>query len=187
MYLCGKKTGLPTTTFILKMIETTRLRIRPILESDFPDVFRMQSDPEIMRHIRPAVDDPEIVRGRMADWMKYNEENPGLGVFALEWKASGAFAGYAVARHVDYNPATGEYEVGYVIARECWGLGLATEVTRALCAYLFESVRPAYIVAFTALENSASQHVLLKSGFTATGIRKIYDGDSKEFRLYMER
>lgn len=165
------------------MIETTRLRVRPIVESDFPNVFRIQSDPEIMHHIRPAVHDPEIVRGRMADWMKYNAEHPGLGVFALEWKETGAFAGYAVARHVDYNPATGEYEVGYIIAREYWGLGLATEVTRAMCVYLFESFRPPYIVAFTALENSASQHVLLKSGFTATGIRHIYDGDSKEFRL----
>jgi RimJ/RimL family protein N-acetyltransferase len=177
------KTGSLHYNFIQKMIETTRLRARPIVDSDFPNVFRIQSDPEIMHHIRPAVDDPEIVRGRMAYWMKYTAEQPGLGVFALEWKDTGAFAGYAVARHVDYNPATGEFEVGYIIARECWGLGLATEVTRALCVYLFESFQPAYIVAFTAHENSASQHVLLKSGFTAYGTRDIYEGGSKEFRI----
>ena len=113
------------------MIETTRLHIRPLVESDFPDVFRMQSDPAVMRYVRPAVNDPEVVRSRMAEWDKYGQEQPGLGVFAVEWKASGAFAGYAVARHVSFDPATGEYEVGYIIAPEYWGQGVASEVTQA--------------------------------------------------------
>ena len=165
-------------------METTRLYIRPILETDFPDIFRLQSDPDVMRHIRPATDDPEVVRIRMAEWMNYSQKQPGLGVFILEWKENRSFVGYVVARHVAFDPTTEEYEVGYTIAPEYWGRGLASEVTPALCDYLFQLKQPEYIVAFTAFENSASQNVLLKSGFTETGTRNIYEGGSKEFRKY---
>ncbi len=166
------------------MIETTRLRVRPIVDTDHADLFRLQSDPSVMRHIRPAIDDPQIVRERMAEWEKYGQEQPGLGVFAIEWKENREFAGYVVARHVSFDPATDEYEVGYIITPDFWGQGLASEVTLALCDYLFHFKNPAYVVAFTAFENSASQNVLLKSGFRETGTRNIYDGGSKEFRLY---
>lgn len=166
------------------MIETTRLYMRPILETDFPDIFRLQSDPEVMRHIRPATDDPDVVRGRMAEWMQYSQKQPGLGVYWVEWKENGSFVGYVVARHVAFDPATKEYEVGYTIAPEYWGQGLASELTPALCNYLFQLKQPEYIVAFTAFENSASQNVLLKSGFVETGTRNIYDGACKEFRIY---
>jgi len=165
-------------------METTRMHIRPILETDFPEVFRLQSDPDVMRHIRPATDDPEVVRARLAEWMNYGLKQPGLGVFILEWKENRAFVGYVVARHVAFDPATEEYEVGYTIAPEYWGQGLASEVTPALCDYLFQLKKPDYVVAFTAFENNTSQKVLLKSGFTETGTRNIYDGGSKEFRIY---
>jgi ribosomal-protein-alanine N-acetyltransferase len=165
------------------MIETQRLFLRPVVETDFPDIYRLMSDPEVMKHIRPASDDPEPVRTRMGDWERYSLANPGLGVFLAEWKEDGAFAGYVVARHVDFDPATGEYEVGYTLAPEHWGKGLATEITRALSAYLFEHFRPGYVVAFTAVENLASQNVLLKAGFTDVGMRDVYGG-SQEFRLY---
>ncbi len=170
------------------MIETTRLHIRPLLESDFPDVFRMQSDPAVMRYIRPAVDDPEVVPMTYGRMDKYCAGATGFRRICSRMESiRGLFAGYAVARHVSFDPATGEYEVGYIIAPEYWGQGVASEVTRALCAYLFQLKHPEYIVAFTAFENSASQQVLLKSGFTATGTRDIYDGGSKEFRLYHAR
>lgn len=165
------------------MIETSRLFIRPIADTDFSEVFRLMSDPEVMKHIRPATDNTEEVRGRMDAWEHYTRANPGLGVFWVEWKSDGAFVGYVVARHVDFNPATGEYEVGYTIAPEQWGKGLATEITQALCRYVFDRFGPEYIVAFTAFENQPSVHVLKKAGFEEVGERDIYGG-SKELRLY---
>ena len=165
------------------MIHTARLLLRPVVETDFPEIYRLMSDAEVMKHIRPASDDPEPVRARMADWARYSRENPGLGVFLAEWKEDGAFAGYVVARHVDFDPTSGEYEVGYTLAPEHWGRGLATEITRALTDYLFGRFQPEYVVAFTAEENLASQNVLLKAGFADAGMRDVYGG-SREFRLY---
>ncbi len=119
-------------------IETARITLRPVEDRDFPNIFRLMSDPEVMKYIRPASDDPEDTRKRMADWARYTDAHPGLGVFMAEWKADSAFIGYVVARHVDFDSSSGEYEVGYTLAPEQWGKGAATEITRSLCEYLFD-------------------------------------------------
>ena len=165
-------------------IETARIALRPVEDRDFPNIFRLMSDPEVMKHIRPASDDPEDTRKRMADWARYTDAHPGLGVFMAEWKADSAFIGYVVARHVDFDSSSGEYEVGYTLAPEQWGKGAATEITRTLCEYLFDRFGPEYVVAFTATENMASQQVLRKAGFSHIGLRDVYGG-SEEYRLYL--
>lgn len=165
------------------IFETTRLRIRHFRESDFPGIFRLQSDPDTMRYIRAPVNEEHIVQERMEMWETYSRQNPGLGVFALEIKAGEVFAGYVTARHTNFKPETEEYEVGYVLAPEWWGQGLVSEVVPPLCAYLFQQSGTQKIVAFTDPENIASQRVLLKCGFREVGIRQVYEGPSKEFWL----
>lgn len=165
------------------LFQTPRLIARTLLDSDFPHIYRMQSDPDTMRYIRSPVTDEQPVRERIAMWEAYRAKCPGLGVFALENKSDSAFVGYVTARHVDFDPSTGEYEVGYAFAREWWGQGLASEIVPPLSRYLFEISGAEHLVAFTDPENIASQRVLLKSGFREVGTRQVYDGLSKEFWL----
>lgn len=167
----------------MTIFETPRLIVRTLLDSDFPDIYRMQSDPVTMRYIRAAVTDEQPVRERLAMWENYRAKCPGLGVFALEHKTDGAFVGYVTARHVDFNPASGEYEIGYALAPEWWGQGLASEIVPPLSRYLFELSGAPRLVAFTDPENAASERVLLKGGFREVGRRQVYEGVSKEFWL----
>lgn len=167
----------------MTIFETPRLIVRPILDADFPDIFRMQSDPATMRYIRAPVSEEYLVRQRLTMWAEYNQKCPDLGVFTLENKLSGAFVGYVTARHVDFDPASNEYEIGYALAREWWGQGLASEIVPPLCQYLFEKIATPKIVAFTDPANAASEKVLLKSGFREVGTRQVYEGTSKEFWL----
>ncbi len=165
------------------IFETPRLIVRTVLEADFPNIFRMQSDPDTMRFIRAPTNDEQLVRDRIAAWETYREKCPGLGVFMLENNSDGAFVGYVTARHVDYNPENQEFEVGYSLAPEWWGQGLASEIVPPLSQYLFEISGAEHLVAFTDPANAASIRVLLKSGFREVGTRQIYDGLSKEFWL----
>ncbi|HRI59644.1 MAG TPA: GNAT family N-acetyltransferase [Saprospiraceae bacterium] len=167
------------------IFKTPRLIVRTLLDTDFPHIFRLQSDPVTMRYIRAPVTDEQPVRERMMMWETYRENCPGLGVFAVEHKAGGDFAGYVTARHVDFKPETGEYEIGYVIAPEWQGQGLVSEVVPPLCRYLFDLSGAQKIVAFTDPENAVSQRVLLKCGFIEVGMRQVYEGKSKEFWLEM--
>lgn len=164
------------------MLETARLHIRFFEQSDFDDIFRLQSDPETMRYIRAAEPDPAAVHARLDLWEKYHLENPQLGPFTVFLRENNQFVGYAVLRHVDFTPGK-EIEVGYTFAPEMWGKGLATEVTKALLQYGFEQLEVPEIVAFTDPQNAASQHVLTKCGFQHVGKRKVYAEESNFFVL----
>ena len=165
------------------LFTTPRLVVRHLLESDFPHVFAIRSDPDVMRYIRLPETDPEQVSKRMADWAAYAEKCPGLGVFAVEMRDNGAFIGYVTARHVEFDPASQEHEVGYTFLQAYWGQGLASEVLPPLCRYLFDRTADERIVAFTHPENAISQRVLLKCGFRQTGTRVVYEIEGAEFGL----
>ncbi len=155
---------------------TARLRIRPYQDSDFPFVYLLQSDEEIMRYIRPATKDAEVIRERTKVWLKYAAENPGYGVWILESKEDGALVGYGVVRHVEFQPGR-EIEIGYTTTKECWGKGYATEATLGLIQYANETLGIHEFVAYTDEANIASNRVLEKCGFKRVGPERVYEAD----------
>lgn len=167
----------------MTIFETTRLIVRTLRDTDFPHIYRLQSDPDTMRYIRAPVTEEQVVHERIAMWENYRAQNPGLGVFSVENRENGAYSGYVTARHADFDPATGEYEIGYVISPEWQGRGLVSELIPPLCQYLFDLSGAPRLVAFTDPENAISRHVLVKSGFQETGTREIYGGKSTVFHL----
>jgi len=164
------------------LFETPRLLVRSLRETDFSDIWRLQSDPETMRYIRPPETNPEAVRERLQKWEQYAQKCPGLGVFAMEMKENNSI-GYCTARHVDFNPDTNEFEIGYTLSPEYWGQGLVSELVPHLSEYLFNLSDAPKIVAFTDPQNIASQKVLLKNGFRAIGRRFVYNTENVEFEL----
>ena len=155
---------------------TNRLHFRPYHEADFQHIFRLQSDEEIMRYIRPATNDVAIVLERTQLWLKYAAENPGYGVWTLESLEDHAFIGYTVVRHVEFKPGA-EIEVGYTLAKESWGKGYATEATEGIMQYAIKTLGAPALVAYTDETNSASNRVLEKCGFQRKGIERMYDAD----------
>src|SRR4029077_16858767 len=59
--------------------------------------------------------------------------------------------------------------LGYVLAPEVWGKGLATEAAGAIINAGFGLTSTLEILASVRVENEASKAVLEKCGFTATG------------------
>lgn len=165
------------------LIESTRLRIRPLTMADFDFFYAMQSDPEMMRFIRPAETDRAVIKSRIAMMENYAAENPGLGTFLGLLKPDGPTVALGVLRHLEYQPGN-DLEVGYLIARDYWNRGLATEITQALTQFGFERFGVNLLRAVVHPENLASQRVLLKSGFELVGKRVIYDSENLEFVRY---
>ena len=64
-------------------------------------------------------------------------------------------------------------EIGYVLAREAWGLGYATEATRRLLAFGFDELGLHKISANCDPENRASVAVLMKNGMHQEGIQPL--------------
>lgn len=77
-----------------------------------------------------------------------------------------------------------EVEVGWTVAPEHWGRGLATELGAAAVAVAFERLGLSDVVAYTLPQNAASRRVMEKLGFVyeKTAPYKLY-GDHVLYRL----
>jgi RimJ/RimL family protein N-acetyltransferase len=115
-------------------VETQRLILRRLSESDADDLEALDADPEVMALISGGVATPRAeveasVRGFIADYARFH----GLGRYAAVDKDSGAFLGWMSLR----NDGSDEVDLGYRLHRSAWGHGFATEGARALIAKAF--------------------------------------------------
>jgi ribosomal-protein-alanine N-acetyltransferase len=83
----------------------------------------------------------------------------GFGRWAVEDKAEGRLIGYAGIRSLE-----GQAELVYLLAKEYWGMGLATEVALACLKYGFTEKRFPSILALTRPRNVRSRRVMEKIG-----------------------
>lgn len=155
--------------------ESARLRLRQFTEEDAPRLFALDSDPEVQRYVHmppPTSEVPylEAIRGR---YRRYYDETPGLGYWAAEERAGGAFVGWFHLRPaLDYRFAAAcgyrasDLDLGYRLRREVWGRGYATELARSLVGQAFAALDAARVVACALLANRASVRVLEKTGLT---------------------
>jgi RimJ/RimL family protein N-acetyltransferase len=99
---------------------------------------------------------------------EWNEE--GFGVWAAEDRATGAFVGrIGVERHRDWPLEEGPVEVGWVLAPEARGRGLATEGGRASIAAAFAHLELDRVIAITSPANAPSRQVMERLGLTHRG------------------
>jgi RimJ/RimL family protein N-acetyltransferase len=147
---------------------TARLALRRFTPDDLDFLDRLNSDAATMRYLGGAVSRAESATQLRERILAYYEEHPGLGVWLLSERSSGAPVGFHLLNHI-----RGErhVQVGYRLLPACWGRGYATEMSRALLHYGFIALGLAQIVAITDPSNFASQRVLEKSGLTRRGER----------------
>lgn len=79
-------------------------------------------------------------------------------------------------------------EIGYALAVEYWGQGIATEALRLAIPQVFKDFPEVLrLQAFAAVENLASQRVLEKAGFLKEGLLRKYcyvKGNLKDLVIY---
>jgi RimJ/RimL family protein N-acetyltransferase len=146
-------------------LETDRLQLRRFTGGDVDLLVELDSDPEVMRFINGRRPTPraEIETDILPHWLAYYERYPGYGFWAAIEKASGAFVGWFHLR-----PATDdaplEPELGYRLRAASWGLGYATEGSRALIDRAFRELGAERVFAETMAVNAGSRRVMEKAG-----------------------
>ena len=97
-----------------------------------PALARMYADPETMRFIGPGgTVDLAGTRASIERTITRNAEQ-GFGLWAVVLKASGALVGRCGLILWDDIDGRQELEVAYLISRDHWGQGLATEAATAI-------------------------------------------------------
>ena len=139
------------------------LEIRRVVAEDTDALLQILGDPEVAYWLRPAgvtgaftrAECEEIIVRKLAHWAAH-----GFGM------SLGFDAGRCVGRStVGYNLVDGraEVEIGWAVARDMWGRGIATELGRhALASAAAAGFQR--IVAFTRVENAPSRRVMDKLG-----------------------
>jgi RimJ/RimL family protein N-acetyltransferase len=142
--------------------ETERLLLREYVEDDAEALFRLNSDPEVMRFVPdgplPSI---EAARKTLSDRSIADYRKHGFGRWACILKSTGENIGFAGLK---YLPEFGEIEVGFRFMRAHWGRGLATEAALASVRYGFTDLGLKQIIGLVMPENLASVRVLQKAG-----------------------
>lgn len=112
---------------------TGRLLIRPLSPADLPALAGILGDPEVMRYSVRGVCDAAAT-GRFLDWCLASYARDGIGPWALVEKGGTDLIGFCGIGQERVGEVE-EINLGYRLARSCWGRGLATEAVQAVLSF----------------------------------------------------
>ncbi|MCC9063400.1 GNAT family N-acetyltransferase [Flavobacterium piscisymbiosum] len=142
------------------LYQSPKIIIREFLPQEQQTFLDLFKDNQVTQYL-PVVSPERYLE--MFDELLENYEQKKLSRWAIFDTTNNNFIGMCVARIFVHN--TNQIEIGYVLSREYWGKGIATEVCKALTQYSFANTNTKEVVAITDINNSGSQNVLQKSGF----------------------
>ena len=149
-------------------IETDRLLLRAPREGDAELVYeRYAADAEVTRYVafsrhRSIEDARGFIAVALEEWGKGNP----MAYLAFT-KADGHRLVGSTGLVVE---SSTRGSTGYVLARDAWGHGFATEMARAMVDLAFNRMRMWRISAICHVDHHASEHVLEKAGFMREGV-----------------
>jgi 3-dehydroquinate dehydratase/shikimate dehydrogenase len=145
-------------------LKTKRLVLRPWREEDFEPFAGLNADPRVMECFPAPLSREES--DQLAQRMQKNLEKRGWGWWAVSVPGVAEFIGFIGLSPLDpanfpvpFAPAV---EIGWRLAFDYWGKGYATEGALAALHYGFDTLNLPEIVAFTAVQNRRSRHVMEK-------------------------
>lgn len=138
-------------------LQTARLVLRPARVSDLADLNVVMSDHQTMRYwSQEAHRDLAETEASLARMMAGNHRGQDF-VMELEGRVVGKAGAYALP------------EVGFILRRDLWGQGLATEAMRCLIPHIFATTDVPALTADVDPRNLGSLRVLERLGFRETG------------------
>ena len=125
----------------------------------------MTADPLVMEHFPRVLSRDES--DTLADRIEAHFERHGFGFWAVEIRGSAPFAGFVGLAVPSFEASfTPCVEVGWRLAREYWGRGVATEGARAAVELASRDLGLHEVVAYTVPANRRSRRVMEKLGMT---------------------
>jgi ribosomal-protein-alanine N-acetyltransferase len=144
-------------------LETERLLLRRLDESDADEVFALRGNPEIMKFIpRPLAKSREDALEHIAMIEDKIVNNTGIN-WGITIKGSLKIIG--IIGHYKIEPENHRAEIGYMSFPESNGKGYMSEAIKAVLIYGFEEMNLHSVEAIIDPGNIGSERVLQKNGF----------------------
>lgn len=170
---------------IPSVIETPRLKLRLVRESDLTDLMTVNGDDLVTRHL------PYATWQSMADAQAWLERMQRL-------QSSGTAQQCVIIRKEDhrvigscllfrYEEGSARAELGYVLGRAQWGKGLMREALTGLISHAFNDLALRRLEAEVNPENRASVKLLGRLGFIREGLlrkRWVAKGEAYDVEIF---
>ena len=155
------------------LVSTASYHLRPIRETDEPDLLVHFADPEVVEFmdIDPLEDTAEA-HGIVAWATGLREFGDGVR-FVIRDKATGAFIGTAGFNTLEVDRGR-RGEIAYDIARDFWGKGVMAEVLPKVIDLGFGNLGLRRLDAFVTPGNTRSTQLLERHGFQLEGRLRDY-------------
>lgn len=143
-------------------LETKRLLLRPMLETDLDALLLIFTDPRVMA----AFDHPPFTHEQMQRWLQRNldhQDQFGYGLFSVILKETGELIGDCGLEQMEDQGAA---ELGYDFRSDFWNRGFATEAALAVRDYAFDVLKLTQLISLIRVGNLSSKRVAEKVGMT---------------------
>jgi RimJ/RimL family protein N-acetyltransferase len=164
----------------MNILETPRLVLRHLEPGDLEPLYTLYRDPEIRRYFPEGVLTYEETKEELEWFLHGHPRHPELGLWATILKETGQFIGRCGLLPWDIDGQF-EVEVAYMIAKEYWGQGLATEAALAIAQHGFETLQLTRLICLVEHGNTASIRVAEKIGMA---FEKEGEDEKGPFLLY---
>lgn len=162
-------------------MKTARVLIREFARSDAQDLSKILIDPLVMEFSSkgPLTEADTL---SFIEWCIRSYQEHGYGQWALIEKKSGALIGCCGLSHATVDGAD-EVEIGYRLAQDQWGKGLASEAADRVLDHGFDICNIKSIVGIVSPRHEASIRVLEKVGFQSFSETRYSGWDVRIYRL----
>jgi RimJ/RimL family protein N-acetyltransferase len=148
----GRKSGRRSSNSVemngTPILKAERLILRHWRKSDREPFARINADPLVMEFMPHLLSKEES--DSVADQIEAHFRKRGFGLCAVELRTNGSFLGFIGLSVPSFDaPFTPCVEVGWRLATDCWGQGLATEGARGIVHHDFTAFGLDELVSFT--------------------------------------
>lgn len=145
------------------IIETNRLSMREMRQSDYPALCKILQDEEVMYAYEGVFSDAQTQEWLERQLQRYQE--CGFGLWAVTLKGTDEMIGQCGLTMQDYHNHQ-VLEIGYLFQKEFWHQGYATEAAVACKEYAFKKLDADEVFSIIRDNNIASQNVARRNGMT---------------------
>lgn len=148
------------------IMETQRLLLRKMEQSDFKDLCAILQDEAVMYAYEGPFSNKEVQDWLDRQQMRYRQD--GVGLYAVILKETGTMIGQC-GLTIQSTPNGDVLEIGYLFQKEYWGHGYASEAAAACKEYAFHTLGAKEVCSIIRDSNLPSQKVAIRNGMSVTG------------------
>jgi len=153
----------------MKTIETNRILLRPIVESDISNIFKGLSHPEIIKYYGVSYQTLEDTKEQMKFFADLEKEGTGIwwAVCSIDNQTF-----YGAGGLNGLNKEHKKAEIGFWLLKEYWGQGIMTETMPLICKYGFDNLELHRIEGLVETDNLNCKKAMKKLDFHHEGTMK---------------